>query len=299
MDKVFRAKTTIEQWRILHALVEHGSYASASEVLNKSQSSLNHAVAKLQSQLGIALLEIDGRKTKLTNAGSAMLRRSKKILHDVQSLEEFADTLNSGWEAEIIIACEILYPKHRLLKVLQDYWPQSRGSRLKITDEVISGSTEAIRNKTADIVLTPNAPEGVHGNHLCTARLVPVCHPSHPILEYDSISNDELADHLQIVISDTGQEKPDHGWLKAEKRWTVTNFYEAITILQQGLGFCWVPMHYIEQHIQDGSLVIFNLEGSTEIQVPVTLVIPDRKNAGPGVLLLEQLILAEHQADRE
>ncbi|MEW6996429.1 LysR family transcriptional regulator [Colwelliaceae bacterium BS250] len=299
MDKVFRAKTTIEQWRILHALVEHGSYASASEVLNKSQSSLNHAVAKLQSQLGIALLEVDGRKTKLTNAGSAMLRRSKKILHDIQSLEEFADTLNNGWEAEIIIACEILYPKHRLLKVLQDYWPQSRGSRLKITDEVISGSTEAIRNRTAHIVLTPNAPEGVHGNHLCTARLVPVCHPSHSILEYDSISSDELADHLQIVISDTGQEKPDNGWLKAEKRWTVTNFYEAITILQQGLGFCWVPMHYIEQHIQDGSLVIFNFEGSTEKQVPVSLVIPDRKNAGPGVLLLEQLILAEHQADRE
>ncbi|OUS30821.1 hypothetical protein A9Q98_03920 [Thalassotalea sp. 42_200_T64] len=299
MDKVFRAKTTIEQWRILHAVVEHGSYAKASEVLNKSQSSLNHAVAKLQSQLGIALLEVDGRKTQLTTAGGAMLRRSKKILQDMQSLEEFADTLIGGWEAEITIACEVLYPKHRLLNALKDYWPKSHGSRLKITDEVISGSTEAIKNKTADLVLSPHFPEGVHGNYLCTTTMLPVCLSSHQILQTSSINAEELADHLQLVIGDTGMEKPDKGWLKAEKRWTVSSFYEAITILKQGIGFCWIPKHLIEQELNDGSLVAIKLEGSTSFEVPVTLVIPDRKNAGPGVLLLEQVILAEHQADRE
>ncbi|EDP99496.1 transcriptional regulator, LysR family protein [Shewanella benthica KT99] len=48
-----RAKSTLEQWRILQAVVDFGGDAQAAAVLNKSQSSLNHAVAKLQSQLGI------------------------------------------------------------------------------------------------------------------------------------------------------------------------------------------------------------------------------------------------------
>ena len=46
---MYRPKTTLEQWRILQAVVDHGGYAKAADYLNKSQSSLNHAVAKLQN----------------------------------------------------------------------------------------------------------------------------------------------------------------------------------------------------------------------------------------------------------
>lgn len=299
MGNIFRAKTTIEQWRILSAVVEFGSYAKASDALSKSQSSLNHAVAKLQSQLGIALVEVDGRKTKLTDAGYAMLRRSKKLLEDIQSLEEFANTLNGGWEAEISIACEILYPKQRLLKVLQEYWPQSRGSRLRIRDEVISGATDAIKNRSADIVICPSAHEGVNGNHLCTTTMLPVCHPEHLIQQQSSISQNELAAHLQVVISDTGVEKADKGWLKSEQRWSVSNFYEAITILNQGIGFCWAPLHVVDPLLKQGVLKTINLENSALKQVPIAMMLPDRDNAGPGVLLLEQLLLSEHQHERQ
>ncbi len=299
MNKIFRAKTTIEQWRIFQAVVEYGSYAKAADALNKSQSSLNHAVAKLQAQLGIALLAVEGKKTQLTRAGDAMLRRSKKLLLDVQTLEEFADTLNGGWEAEITIACEVIYPKQRLLRVLKTYWPQSRGSRLRISDEVISGGSEAVTNKSADIVLTPHLSKGISGNYLCDAQLLPICHKDHPILQQAAIAQDELASHLQIVIGDTGQEKPDNGWLKAEQRWTVSNFFEALTVLKQGLGFCWVPKHFIEQELLSGLLMPINLQGASQRRVPINIVIPDRENAGPGVLLLEQLILAEHQQERQ
>lgn len=53
---MFRPKSTFEQWRIFQAVVDCGGYAQAAEALNKSQSSLNHAVAKLQQSLGVALL---------------------------------------------------------------------------------------------------------------------------------------------------------------------------------------------------------------------------------------------------
>ncbi|MCP3291660.1 helix-turn-helix domain-containing protein, partial [Aeromonas hydrophila] len=66
---MFRPKSTFEQWRIFQAVVDCGGYAQAAEALNKSQSSLNHAVAKLQQSLGVALLEVRGRKAVLTPAG--------------------------------------------------------------------------------------------------------------------------------------------------------------------------------------------------------------------------------------
>ena len=42
----YRPKTTLEQWRILQAVVDHDGYAKAAQALNKSQSSLNHAVSQ-------------------------------------------------------------------------------------------------------------------------------------------------------------------------------------------------------------------------------------------------------------
>ena len=90
----YRPKTTLEQWRILQAVVDHDGYAKAAQALNKSQSSLNHAVAKLQAVLGVQLLEIRGRKAYLTEAGEVMLRRSRYLTESVESLENLADNIS-------------------------------------------------------------------------------------------------------------------------------------------------------------------------------------------------------------
>jgi hypothetical protein len=37
----YRPKSTLEQWRILQAVVDAGGYSQAADLLNKSQSSLN------------------------------------------------------------------------------------------------------------------------------------------------------------------------------------------------------------------------------------------------------------------
>ena len=111
---MFRPKSTLEQWRIFQAVVEQGGYAQAAEKLNKSQSSLNHAIAKLQQTLGVALLEVRGRKAYLTDAGDMFLRRAKLLNQHMQELELLAHNIHQGWEAEIRLAVEIAHPRRPL-----------------------------------------------------------------------------------------------------------------------------------------------------------------------------------------
>ena len=295
MDKIFRAKSTLEQWRILQSVVDFGGYAKAAEKLNKSQSSLNHAVAKLQSQLGITLLEVRGRKAYLTKAGETMLRRSRQIMQNVEALESLADTLNRGWEPEITLAVEIIYPRDELYQILKQFQPDSRGCRLTIRDEVISGSLESIKEKTADIVISNLVPQGYMANTLCTIDMIAVCGTNNDSITMEKLNLDELANHLQIVISDTGKAKSDQGWLKAEQRWTVSNFHEAVTILQTGMGFCWLPSHFVQKFIDDGSLRKLDILDHTSRVIPLHLLIPDRDNAGPGTLLLEKNFYQYHE----
>lgn len=295
MDKIFRAKSTLEQWRILQSVVDYGGYAKAAEKLNKSQSSLNHAVAKLQFQLGITLLEVKGRKAFLTSAGEIMLRRSRQIMQDVEALESLAQTLNKGWEPEIIIAVEILYPKQDLYQVLNDFLPDSRGSRLKICEEVISGSADAIKAKSADIVITNIVPQGYLSNTLCNVSMIAVCGSQNHGIADTPIKTDELASNLQIVISETGITKNELGWLKAEQRWTVSNFYEALNILKTGIGFCWLPQELATAHLATGELKKITIIDHHQRSIPMQLVIPDRDSCGPGTQLLEQMFYQHHK----
>lgn len=292
-----RAKSTLEQWRILQAVVDFGGYAQAAERLNKSQSSLNHAVAKLQHQLGIELLEVKGRKAYLTQQGEVLLRRSRHVTQAVNELEQLASNLEQGWEPTLTLAREIIYPMESLVCALNAFLPHSRGTRIIMLDSVITGTQELILQGKVDIAICAGVPpKGYLSEPLCEQELFLVCHPSHPLADLGTIEDDKLlAQYLQLVIKDTGvQSNIDIGWLKAEQRWTVSNFHEAKVILNQGIGFCWIPSFLVQEELASGKLVRLHLDGSQKRRIMLSLVIPNRDQQGPASKLLASLILQQH-----
>jgi DNA-binding transcriptional LysR family regulator len=293
---VYRPKTTLEQWRILQAVVDYGGYAQAGEALNKSQSSLNHAVAKLQDMLGVQLLEVIGRKAVLTEAGEVMLRRSRDLSQNVQALEQLAVNINQDWEPEITLAVDLAYPREALIPALTGFLPDSRGSRVKVIDTVLTGSTEAITEKKADLVISMEVPKGFLGEPLCHVEFVLVCHPEHELADTEqAISPRTLAQYLQLVIKDTAETPSEtSGWLKSENRWTVSNFDMALLLLAQNMGFCWLPLHKVSTLLDKNNLRRLEVEGSAFKQVTAFLICPSPEHQGPGTLLLSRQIL-EHR----
>lgn len=154
---MYRPKSTVEQWRIFQAVVDHGGYAQAAEKLNKSQSSLNHAVAKLQQALGLSLLEVRGRKACLTPQGEVFLRRSRKLTQDVESLERLTDILASGWEPVLRIVVEASLPRAPLYQALAEFRAQSRGCRIHLVETQPSGCQTVIRQQAAHMVFASRA----------------------------------------------------------------------------------------------------------------------------------------------
>jgi DNA-binding transcriptional LysR family regulator len=289
----------LEQWRILQAVVDYGGYAQAADKLNKSQSSLNHAVSKLQNMLDVQLLEVIGRKAVLTEAGEVMLRRSRYLTQNVEDLEALAININQDWEPEITLVVDLAYPKNLLYPALQDFLPHSRGSRLKVIDHVLTGTEECIVNHEADLVVNMSVPKGFLGEPIAHIPFVMVCHPDHELASLPQpIDPNELAQHLQLVIKDSAT-KPDEktGWLRSENRWTVSQFHSAVDLLLQKIGFCWLPEHYVTKELIDKTLIALPVEGSQFKQLTAYLICPTPDNKGPGTQLLENLILQHRQID--
>ena len=292
---MFRPKSTLEQWRIFQAVVEFGGYAQAAERLNKSQSSLNHAVAKLQQTLGVALLEVRGRKAFLTDEGEVFLRRAKQLTQQMEELLAF--NIHQGWEAEVRLAIELVHPRPLINRALQLYYPKSRGTQLQLIDTVLTGSQDAILDQQADLVITGHVPKGYLGEPLAEITLLPVCHPLHPLATVaNGLAQTDLSQELQIVIKDTGREPKElTGWLKAEQRWTVNNFHEAIGILLSGLGFAWLPLHLVDPLLQQKRLHRLQLQESSVRKFFTHLVIPNPERLGPSATLLLECLRASHK----
>jgi len=289
-------KISLNQWQIFCAVIDHGGYAKAAESLNRSHSSLHHAVTKLQEQLGVKLIAMQGKSVILTEIGVVMHRHAKNLIEEAENIEKLATLLDEGWETEITVAIENIYPRNHLTHILSRFYQENTITRLQIKDVVLLGAVHHIQQKQADIVISPITPRGFLGHPLMVQRLRPFAHVDH-ILHHQNgpITQRQLQEHLQVVIRDNAPPKDAvlSGWLRSEQRWTVDNFYQAREVMKEGNGFCWAPEEFF-QNEPDFAV----LEGDTELSriVPLNLVLPHGEVSGPAVQLLTRLFKEAHQS---
>lgn len=285
------AKTTLDQWRSLQAVIDHGGFAQASTHLHRSQSAVSYSVARLQEVLGVELLQIEGRKAQLTEAGSVLLRRSRQLTSEAAELEQLATNLASGWEAEIRLAVDEAYPIDRLMQVLKAFEPVSRGTRVLLKEVVLSGGVDALRQQQADLAITGVIPSSYLGDKLLEIEFIAVAHPDHPLHQLPrAITLNDLAKHLQVVTSDSGAANPqDIGWLDAEHRWSVTNMNTALMIITNGMGFGWLPEHQIRTSLEQGLLKPLPLREGQTYFAHMYLIYGNADQAGPATRQLAAL----------
>ncbi|WP_313314006.1 LysR family transcriptional regulator [Stutzerimonas nitrititolerans] len=285
-------RVTLDQWRTLQAVVDHGSFAQAAEILHRSQSSVSYTVARMQEQLGIPLLRIEGRKAVLTDAGEMLLRRSRQLVTQASQLEELAHHMEQGWEAEVRLVVDAAYPNARLIRALTEFMPKSRGCRVRLREEVLSGVEEILKDGTADLAITALDITGYLGAELGTVGFIAVAHANHPLHQLQrKLSVQDLQSQMQVVVRDSGQRQPrDAGWLGAEQRWTVGSLATSVAFVSSGLGFAWLPQHMIERELAEGILKPLPLiQGSIRRPQFYLYTNPD-KPLGPATRILIELI---------
>ncbi|KRW73759.1 LysR family transcriptional regulator [Stutzerimonas nitrititolerans] len=285
-------RVTLDQWRTLQAVVDHGSFAQAAEMLHRSQSSVSYTVARMQEQLGIPLLRIEGRKAVLTDAGEMLLRRSRQLVTQASQLEELAHHMEQGWEAEVRLVVDAAYPNARLIRALTEFMPKSRGCRVRLREEVLSGVEEILKDGTADLAITALDITGYLGAELGTVGFIAVAHANHPLHQLQrKLSVQDLQSQMQVVVRDSGQRQPrDAGWLGAEQRWTVGSLATSVAFVSSGLGFAWLPQHMIERELAEGILKPLPLiQGSIRRPQFYLYTNPD-KPLGPATRILIELI---------
>ncbi|MDN2667288.1 LysR family transcriptional regulator [Vibrio sp. 14N.309.X.WAT.E.F5] len=295
-----RLKTTLDQWQTLYEIDRAGSIQAAALQLNKSHTTLIYALRKLEDQLGVSLVQVEGRRAVLSEDGKSLLRRASSMLEQARELELISEQLAKGVESEIVVAVDHLCCLERLYQPMAAFLAENHTTSIQVIETSLSKTTEMVTQELADVAIINLPITNYSAEAFGFTMMEPVVACSHPLVKASSVSLNQLSSLPQIVVRDLGAQasqgskkqgnKKDVGWLKSSQRITVDNFDHAFGAVEQGVGYCRLPKHIVENRGSD-KLTVLNVENGSGYQVPLHLTLPKGAKTGPAAKRFYELLL--------
>jgi DNA-binding transcriptional LysR family regulator len=289
-------RVALDQWLAFIAVVDAGGYAQAAEAIHKTQSSVSYAVQKIEQQLDVKLFGKQGRRAVLTPAGEVLYRRAKTIVERASALERGAAELGAGWEPELRLAVDIVYPTWALLTSLRRFADERPQTRIQLYETVLGGTDEALYERAADLAVSTYIPQGFSGDPLMRVRFIAAAHPDHPLQQLGrALTLDDLRDHRHLVIRDSAVQRTrdSGGWLGAEQRWTFSHKATQIAAACRGMGFAWFPEQSIRDELADGTLKPLPLRDGAERFRELYLILADPDSPPSGAVRMAEILRAD------
>jgi DNA-binding transcriptional LysR family regulator len=293
-----RNPITIEVLETLDAIDRRGSYAKASEELNKATSAVSYAVQKLEEQLDIALFQRQGRRSVLTPAGQLILQEGRKILLATSRLANSAKEVATGWEPKIRVAMESTLNAPVLFKVLADFLEVHESIEVDLSESVLNGGWEALDQDRIELIVGVPGPvplqKGFRAIPIGDSDLIPViatCH-SQASLAQDAKALTEILPKLRRIIThDTSKFEisRSEGLSSAGQTFYVQNIDQKLEAILAGIGIGHMPRTRIQRYLDSGELKELKLANISNHEYFMAWKV---SNKGKGLQVLTQLLAA-------
>lgn len=260
-------KLSLDALQILDAIDRRGSFAGAGKALHKVPSTISYTVAKLEEDLGVQLFDRVGPRAELTEAGRALLDEGRHLLRAARELELRVRRVASGWETELTLAVDSVFPTWLLGPDIAAFREAEAPTRLRLIGEALSGTWEALLDRRADLLV--GAPgEGPSGGGyvvepLGTVEFVFAVAPEHPLANVSGVlGREQLVEHCAIAVSDSARRLLPRtvGLLMGQEMLTVPDMASKLKLQCEGVGFGFLPEPCARAAVARGQLVIREVE---------------------------------------
>jgi DNA-binding transcriptional LysR family regulator len=287
---------TLDQLRVLAAIVEQGSFSAAARHLNRAQSVISYTVANLESQLGVSLFDRAGRTPALTEAGRALVADARRVGLLVDEMRARADAMRSGTEAELALAVDVMFTIPVLVEVLRQFAAAYPTVALRLRMEAIGGVAQLVLGRVCSLGISGwvgALPVALQGCAIGTMRLLPVAAPFHPLAAMARISSAAVREHVQLVLSDASHltDGVDYGVLSL-RSWRLGDLGAKHALLKAGLGWGNMPEHLVAADLAAGTLVRLPIDEAAPYAYPITLIRRTDTAAGPAALWMADAVAA-------
>ncbi|MGH8079971.1 MAG: LysR family transcriptional regulator [Lysobacter sp.] len=251
---------TLHDLQCFDAVIRAGGFQAAASALHRSHPAVFAAVAKLERQLGLALLDRSGYRVQATAAGVSFHRRAQSLLRELDALRTHAEQLAMGEESELHVVIGDLCPRTQALQLLGRFFAQCPGTRLSLHFEAVTGPWERLFDGHADLILhrIDHGDTRLESIDLGEVPMLPVVAPGFlPFAPNRAIRPEQMRGLTQCVMRDSARHSPpqEHFTIEGAHRCTVADQLMKKDIVLQGMGWGHMPRFLIEDELRDGRLL--------------------------------------------
>ncbi len=296
-----REVLTPDALALLQAVAQSGSFAAAARELGVVPSAVTYRIRQIEDALDVLLFDRSSRQARLTEAGSELLREGERLLLEIDAVANRVKRVATGWESQLTIAVDTVVSPSTVMELAEAFFTVAASTRLRLRDESLSGTLEALTSGNADLALglalETGTSAGIQGDVLGEVAFVYVVAPHHPLAAVKGVLKDELLQkHRAIAVADSVQRGRalTRGLLAGQDVLTVPTMRAKLDAQLRGLGGGFVPEPMARPYLETGRLVMKDVQRGSRI-VPLSYA---WRSASPGRALRWWLAQLESPATR-
>jgi DNA-binding transcriptional LysR family regulator len=254
---------TPDSLAMLQTIAEEGSFAAAARFLGVVPSALTYRVRQIEDALDVLLFDRSSRQARLTEAGTTLLEEGTRLLGEIDAVAHRVKRVATGWEAQFTIAADSVISRNTLLELCDKFLALRPPTRLKIRDEVLSGTMEALTSGVADLAIGGSmdavSMASVQSRLLGNLDFVYAVAPHHPLATAtEPIPDDVLRQHRAVAVADSSirGRGVTVGLLGGQDVFTVPSIQTKLEAQLRGMGAGFLPECLARPYVEAGHLIV-------------------------------------------
>jgi len=267
-----RPALTTESIALVGAVHRCGSMAAAARELGVVPSALTYRIRQMEDDLDVLLFDRSSRRARLTDAGQELLREGNRLLIELDAVANRVKRVATGWEPRFTLAVDSVIARATVMELCESFFAQTPPTRLKIREEALSGTLEALTSGQADLaigVALEQAPDKtVQSRPLGGMRFIYAVAPHHPLAQApEPVTDAMLMPHRAVAVADSVQrgDGVSSGLLGGQDIFTVPGMQEKLEAQLRGIGGGFLPEYLARPHVAAGRLVEKRMQRPTRV----------------------------------
>lgn len=192
--------------RAFIALDELRHFSLAAERCNVTQPAFSQMIAKLESDVGLRLVDRDRRRVSLTDDGERLVASARRIVAELEEIgTDLQDRARMG-KGRVAIATSPPFAAHWLPPLIAQFQARYPGIRVELFDQLPPRCMELVRERQADfaIVSAPGPMTGLQYRVLLQESFVLACPSDHRLASRKRVELRDLEGVRLIRYARTG-----------------------------------------------------------------------------------------------
>lgn len=252
---------------LLQAVARSGSFAGAARELGLVPSAVTYRIRLIEDALDALLFDRSSRQARLTPAGTELLREGERLLGEMDAVANRVRRVATGWESQLTIAVDSVIACATIMELTQAFLEVAPRTRLRLRDEALSGTLEALVSGQADLAIgvstEPGTAAGIHSRVLGELEFVFAVAPHHPLAAMpEPLPDDLLLRHRAVAVADSVPRGSGLtlGLLAGQDVLTVPTMAVKLEAQLRGLGAGFLPAPLARPFVDSGQLVAKRVE---------------------------------------